>query len=232
VTPLQDAQGTTTGAVLAFHLFNNDFTLVDRIKNVAGIDTATIFFGDLRVSTNVMTADGDRAIGTGSDEVSQVVLTGGKEFVGPAFVVNENYITRYDPITNHQGDPVGIIYVGAKQASFYQLVDILNQRILFVAIGTIFATFVLAIYVARVTRPQSAQGSGSQPAGGRVGICPFGTDRGRRRSGLLASCSTQWWIPHKVLRTNWCSRKTFSQWLRVAHELNNLRHHPAVLRSG
>lgn len=155
VTPLQDAQGTTTGAVLAFHLFNNDFTLVDRIKNVAGIDTATIFFGDLRVSTNVMTAEGARAIGTRiSEEVSHVVLTDGKEFVGPAFVVNENYITRYDPITNHQGDPVGIIYVGAKQASFYQLVDILNQRILFVAIGTIFATFVLSIYVARVvTRP-------------------------------------------------------------------------------
>jgi len=155
VTPLLDEQGTTSGAVLAFHLFNNDFTLVDRIKTVAGIDTATIFFGDLRVSTNVMTAEGDRAIGTRvSDEVSQVVLNDGKEFVGPAFVVNENYITRYDPITNHQGDPVGIIYVGAKQASFYQLVDILNQRILFVAIGTIFATFVLSIYVARVvTRP-------------------------------------------------------------------------------
>jgi two-component system NtrC family sensor kinase len=155
VTPLLGKQGSVQGAVLAFHLFNNDFTLVDRIKNVAGIDTSTIFFGDLRVSTNVMTEEGERAIGTRvSDEVSQVVLNEGKEYVGPAFVVNENYITRYDPITDYQGNPIGMLYVGARQSSFYQLVDILNQRILFVAIGTILMTFVLSNYVARVvTRP-------------------------------------------------------------------------------
>jgi hypothetical protein len=40
------------------HLFNNDSPLVDRIKEAAGVDTATIFFGDLRVSTNVLDEDG------------------------------------------------------------------------------------------------------------------------------------------------------------------------------
>ena len=43
---------------------------MDRIKEVAGVDTATIFFGDLRVSTNVDDA-GNRAIGT---RVSQEVF--------------------------------------------------------------------------------------------------------------------------------------------------------------
>jgi two-component system, NtrC family, sensor kinase len=57
--------GRVLGAVLVGHLFNNDFTLVDRIKAVAGVDTVTIFFGDLRVSTNVpLDEAGDRAIGT------------------------------------------------------------------------------------------------------------------------------------------------------------------------
>ena len=155
ITPIKTLEEQVVGAVLAIHLFNNDFTLVDRIKEVAGIDTATIFFGDMRISTNVMDLKGERAIGTRvSKEVSQTVLVDGKEYVGPAFVVNENYITRYDPIKNSANIPVGILYVGAKQASFYRLVSDFNQRIGFVAIVTILLTFLLAIPVSRViTRP-------------------------------------------------------------------------------
>lgn len=62
--PISSDAGQIEGSVLTGHLFNNDFTLVDRIKEVAGVDTATIFFGDLRVSTNVMDEAGNRAIGT------------------------------------------------------------------------------------------------------------------------------------------------------------------------
>ena len=155
VSPVKDQAGEVTGAVMAVHLFNNDFTLVDRIKQVAGIDTATIFLGDLRVSTNVMTPEGERAIGTRvSEEVSQVVLYQGKEYVGPAFVVNENYITRYDPLRNHAGEAIGILYVGAKQITFYRLVNILNRRIILVAFGTILLTIFLTTPVSRtITRP-------------------------------------------------------------------------------
>jgi hypothetical protein len=63
VTPIVE-DSTVKGAVLVAYLFNNDFTLVDRIREVAGIDTVTVFFGDLRVSTNVMTTEGERAVGT------------------------------------------------------------------------------------------------------------------------------------------------------------------------
>src|SRR3990170_4907407 len=155
VSPIKDELGQVIGAVIAIHLFNNDFTLVDQIKDIAGIDTATIFLGDLRVSTNVMTLSGDRAIGTRvSQEVSQVVLNQGKEYVGLAFVVNENYITRYEPLINHNGEEIGILYAGAKQASFYRLVNIFNQRIILVALGTIILTIVLTTPVSRaITRP-------------------------------------------------------------------------------
>lgn len=155
VSPIKDESNKLIGAVMASHLFNNDFTLVDRIKEVAGVDTATIFLGDLRVSTNVMTREGERAIGTRvSEEVSQVVLNQGKEYVGPAFVVNENYITRYDPLINHAGEKIGILYAGAKQASFYRLVNTFNQRIILVALGTIILTIVLTTPVSRtITRP-------------------------------------------------------------------------------
>jgi hypothetical protein len=151
VSPVKSADGQVDGAMVAFHLINNDFTLVDRIKEVAGIDTATIFHGDLRVSTNVMTPESTRAIGTRvSQEVGEVVLQEGKEFVGPAFVVNEDYITRYDPLKNHSGKVIGILYVGARQASFQRLLNNFNQRILLVGIATILLTIIITTPVSRM----------------------------------------------------------------------------------
>ena len=155
VSPILGAGGSPVGAAVAFHLFNNDFTLVDQIKDAAGIDTVTIFHGDLRVSTNVRTLEGSRAIGTRiSQEVSQVVLGQSKPYIGPAFVVNENYITRYDPLTDHLGQVIGSLYVGVRQASFFRLVNTFNERVLLVALGTILATILLATPISRtITRP-------------------------------------------------------------------------------
>ena len=143
-SPIISDSDEIIGAVTTLHLLNNDFTLVDKIKDVAGVDTVTIFLGDLRVSTNVMTQEGERAIGTRvSDEVSQVVFGQGREFVGQAFVVNENYITRYDPIKDYSGEIIGIQYVGSKQASFQRLVNMFNQRILVVALGMVLLTVII-----------------------------------------------------------------------------------------
>jgi len=155
VMPIRQDDGTRVGLALAFHLFNNDFTLVDQIKEVAAVDTATIFLGDLRVSTNVRGLDGERAIGTRlSKEVSQVVLEQGNPYIGPAFVVQENYITRYEPLRNHAGQVIGILYVGAREARFARLVNSFNERVALVALGSILATFLLAVPVSRVvTRP-------------------------------------------------------------------------------
>ncbi len=98
VSLLRDEADNVIGAVVTAYLFNNDFTLVDRIKQVAGVDTVTIFFGDLRVSTNVMTESGERAVGTlVSQAVRDVVLTNGQNYVGRAFVVNQMYITALHP---------------------------------------------------------------------------------------------------------------------------------------
>jgi len=155
VTPIRGDDGRVLGATVAFHLFNNDFTLVDQIKEAAMIDSATLFHGDLRVSTNVLTPDGKRAIGTRvSREVAEVVLGQGRPYIGLAFVVNENHIARYDPLTDHMGQVIGSLYVGVRQSSFTRLVNDFNVRLGLVAIATVAATFLLAIPVSRrVTRP-------------------------------------------------------------------------------
>jgi two-component system NtrC family sensor kinase len=135
VYPVKDDSGQVIGAVMVAHLFNNDFTLVDRIKEVAGVDTATIFFGDLRVSTNVMTEDGERAVGTRvSEEVYEVVLEEGQTYVGNAFVVNQMYITQY--------------------ATFQALVETFQNQVILIALVCIVLAGVIAVPIARlITRP-------------------------------------------------------------------------------
>ena len=143
------------GAVLVAYLFNNDFTLVDRIREVAGIDTVTVFFGDLRVSTNVMTAGGKRAVGTRvSQEVFDVVLSQGRDYVGRAYVVNEWFITRYEPLYDFQGNVVGSLYVGAREAGFQAFLNSVNTRVGVIALVSIIVAGMVAIPLASyITRP-------------------------------------------------------------------------------
>lgn len=151
VSPIYDEAGEISGAVVAVYLFNNDFTLVDRIKEVAGVDTVTIFFGDLRVSTNVMTESGARAVGTRvSEAVRNVVLEEGRDYVGRAFVVNEWFITRYVPLHNHQDRVVGSLYVGARLSAFENLVHNFNNRAIFIALVCMLLAGVVAVPIARV----------------------------------------------------------------------------------
>jgi two-component system NtrC family sensor kinase len=157
IAPVRSSQGEILGAVLVGHLFNNDFTLVDRIKEVAGVDTATIFFGDLRVSTNVLKENGERAIGTRvSQEVYDVVLLKGEEFTGRAYVVNQWYISRYRPLRDHLGQIVGILYVGAKEASYKRLVDSFRGQVFLIAAASVLLSILIAIPIAwSISRPLS-----------------------------------------------------------------------------
>ena len=150
VYPLLDGNKKGIGAVLSVYLFNNDFTLVDRIKEVARIDTVTIFFGDLRVTTNVMTEEGKRAVGTRvSEAVRKVVLSQGRDYVGRAYVVNEWFITRYAPLRNARGEVVGSLYVGARESAFLQLVHNFNKRVALIAFVCILLAAVIAVPIAR-----------------------------------------------------------------------------------
>lgn len=115
--------------------------------------TATIFArmnpeGDmLRIATNVMKTDGDRAVGTyipavnpdgSANGVVSTVLSG-ETFRGTAFVVNAWYQTAYAPIFDPSGEVVGVLYVGVKQ----QNVDTLRQAIVEARVGTTGTAMVL-----------------------------------------------------------------------------------------
>ncbi|MDQ0391157.1 response regulator [Labrys monachus] len=97
---------------------NDNFEVVDKIKDLVG-GTATIFMGDTRVSTNVMT-EGHRAVGTtlAQGPVHDAVFKDKKPFRGEADILGEPYMTAYDPILDSSGAVVGVLYVGVKREEF------------------------------------------------------------------------------------------------------------------
>lgn len=83
--------------------------------------TATLFLDDVRISTNVRLFEGERALGTRvSRSVRDHVLGEGKTWLDSAFVVNDWYISAYEPITDARGERVGMLYVGFLEAPFEQ----------------------------------------------------------------------------------------------------------------
>ena len=104
-----------------------DSTIVDEVRSLVG-GTCTIFKrieGDhlLRISTNVIGKDGRRATGTfipASSPVARAVLEG-KPYRGRAFVVDDWYITAYEPIVGKDGNIIGALYVGVKEQSAHSL---------------------------------------------------------------------------------------------------------------
>jgi two-component system, NtrC family, sensor kinase len=120
--PIRGNDGRILGVLYGGVLLNRNYDIVDRIKetvykddtyNGREIGTATIFQKSLRISTNVKNKDGTRAVGTlVSDEVSRAVHQGKQSWIDRAFVVNDWYITSYEPIKNIQNQTIGILYVG------------------------------------------------------------------------------------------------------------------------
>jgi len=101
--------------------------MVDEIRNIvfgfpekeSEPETVTIFEKDLRIATNVIMADGRRAVGTrASKEVAQRVLLQGKPWKGRAFVVDRWMITNYLPITSLDGDVIGMLYAGLDEGPY------------------------------------------------------------------------------------------------------------------
>jgi two-component system, NtrC family, sensor kinase len=126
--PIIDFNGEVLGVLTGGVLLNRNFEIVDQIKNIVfkdakykgkEIGTATIFLGDLRISTNVIDKEGNRAIGTRAmQEVQQQVLGKGAPWIQRAFVVDDWYITAYEPIRDVQDKIVGMLYVGMLESKY------------------------------------------------------------------------------------------------------------------
>jgi len=147
--PVMSEENEILGVLYAGIILNRNYEIVDKVKEIVfkgemykgrEIGTATIFQQDLRISTNVKNENGKRAIGTRvSREVNQAVLNKGKIWVDRAFVVNNWYISAYEPIKNINGDIIGILYVGMLEKPY---IDLRNR-----VMGTFAGMAVLSVII-------------------------------------------------------------------------------------
>lgn len=98
---------------------NNNFDVVDAVRK-AHSATATVFVksGDefVRVSTNVLTPEGKRGIGTQlARNQAYEALVSGKQYCGPIDVLGTAFDACYNPIKDGSGTIIGASYIGLKK---------------------------------------------------------------------------------------------------------------------
>ncbi len=162
--PVFDYSNNLIGVLYGGNMLNRDYYIVDKVKNIVylgemykgrEIGTATIFLDDARISTNVMNANGERAIGTRvSSEVYEQVVIRGEPWVGRAFVVNAWYMTAYEPIRNIKEQIIGMLYVGMLEAPYVDLRNRVVVIFLAIAVASVVLLSVIAYFTTtRISRP-------------------------------------------------------------------------------
>ena len=116
------------GVLVAGVLLNQNLGFIDTINTLVypkasltegSLGTATLFLEDVRISTNVRLFENVRALGTRvSIEVRSTVLDEGRTWLNRAFVVNDWYISAYEPLLDSFGNRVGMLYVGFLDSPF------------------------------------------------------------------------------------------------------------------
>jgi len=158
--PLTDERQNVLGVLYGGILLNRNYEIVDRVKETVfkgekykgrETGTATIFQGDLRISTNVTNQQGQRAVGTRlSAEVKTAVLDEGRAWNDRAFVVRDWYITAYEPILDAASQIIGILYVGTLEKPY---IDTANRVMLtFILLASLCVLFLLIILYFSTTR--------------------------------------------------------------------------------
>jgi two-component system, NtrC family, sensor kinase len=129
--PVHNLKGQLLGYVQGGVLLNRNLAFIDHINEIVypkgalpfgSQGTATLFLDDVRVSTNVRlfgSEQDERAIGTRvSQSVREAVLRDGRTWLDRAFVVNDWYVSAYQPLLDGKGQRVGMLYVGFSEAPF------------------------------------------------------------------------------------------------------------------
>ncbi len=162
--PITDENGLVTALIYGGRLLNFNYGLVDNLRDTVFSEkdykgkprgTVTIFLGDVRAATNVLTQHSTRAIGTRvSETVRDTVLEKGMNYSGEALVVDVWYLSAYTPLRDPSGKTIGMIYVGLLRDPYDDIQDRLIGRFLMpvAAVGLIAVCAALWI-VNRITRP-------------------------------------------------------------------------------
>lgn len=161
------------GLAFAAVVLNGNEPMVRRMQSILFSETlygakpfgtVTVFQGDTRVATTVIGPTGTPAVGTvASSQVRRRVLEQGERWLRRAWVVDDWYISAYEPLRNPAGAAVGILYVGVLERKY---VDIRNRAMAILAavsLPSLAGLLAAAYFLARgIVRPIAALSHASE----------------------------------------------------------------------
>ena len=109
------------------------FGVVDSVLEDLG-DQSTIFVkvnDDFRrISTNVMSDENERAIGTylGSEHKAYNTVINGELYIGEADILDESYYTAYRPIKDTNNNVIGLLFVGTPTKVLDNLIEVHDTK--------------------------------------------------------------------------------------------------------
>ncbi|MBQ8780522.1 MAG: cache domain-containing protein [Oscillospiraceae bacterium] len=120
---------------------------VDSIKEIIGAEV-TVFLGDTRLSTTVISEDGQRAVGTQmSDKVKETVLVNQEYYEGRADILGHSHFCCYEPWYDADGNLLGAVFSGIATTESdrqvnYNIINSIVCGVVICIIATLVMTFV------------------------------------------------------------------------------------------
>lgn len=140
-------------------LWKGDFNLTEHEEFIdsftAGTNTdITIFYGKTRRATSLKNKSGQRIIGTDAlSEISNTVLKGNDYSSSNTVINDENYYTYYIPLTNPDGEVIGMLFAGEPSASVdIRLKNSIIAVVSIAAIGIVISVIVCCFITEKIAK--------------------------------------------------------------------------------
>ena len=154
-------------------LLGRNHALVDEIKQaVFGSEThdgrsvgaVSIALGDVRVSTNVMVEPGVRALGTRvSSDMADAVRRDGVPSTGRTRIVNDWYVSAFEPLRDRTGRTIGMLGVGVLEAQYLAVRTSMMLTFLGVAgVGVVILVLLTYVTTRTIIRPLEEMAAASE----------------------------------------------------------------------
>jgi len=225
--PVRDARGDLIGAVYGGQLLNRNDGLVDQIRDAAfpggeqyegkPLGNVTLFLDDVRIATNVLTAGGNRAIGSRvSKQVYESTVEKGKAWSARAFVVNDWYLAAYVPIRDAvTGRVIGMFYMGLLAEKYDdERTAALGKFLLVIGAGIAAALVISCVLAYRLSAPitRLVRASG-RLSSGELGLTVDETTHFTEAAGLTSAFNEM----SKALKRNDDALRAANEALKVAN---------------
>ncbi len=130
------------------------YDVVDRAAAAIG-GVATVFEKQgsdyVRISTNVKTEKGERAVGTklAAEHPAQAKLARGEAFYGAAVLFGQDYMTGYFPITNAAGSVTGVLFIGIPIQVYLSHIATSGYIVVFSSLAALLVMAALSFFALR-----------------------------------------------------------------------------------